>query len=299
MQEGYYQPTRPLSYFLHVLIIVQANCFILQLPNCGRYNGNFTETHINKYFTSNVTKTVTNVSMRKCSLHCTLHIGCLFFNHKLDQSVCQLLSSHKGILIQKPGWQFVSTSYKNVHLRGPVCRYLGEDICTHHDDKGSHCIDTCAAPGFQCQKDDNIALMKPVRASSESTMSGVLRTADSAVDGKGSFWASKDGPDPWLLIDLLHRRFVAYFLWSHIGDWGKVAYYYMMKPLLIRIGDSDESDLNGNHICADNLDLSGKQKNVVYCVDGPMWGRYVVLQKRPTPGNKRFFVGELHVFVLA
>ena len=69
-----------------------------------------------------------------------------------------------------------------------------------------------------------------------------------------------------------------------------------MKSLAVRIGDKDESDLGGNEVCAENLDHSAQRNNLIYCANGPMRGRYVVLQK--TGNNLRFFVNELKIFAL-
>ena len=193
--------------FLLLLLLDRSECFVLQLPECGRYNGNFTERQDNKYFTTTIGDTIRNVTRRECGLHCTLFLGCRFFNHKMDNTECELLTSLKGELTPRPGWQFVSTSYKNVHLRGPMCRYLGDQVCSA---PARHCADICAAPGFECKTDVDIALKKSVKAS--STYPGQGYTPGSAVDGSPDRkWAPNDGPDPWLLIDLADRYYVGTF----------------------------------------------------------------------------------------
>ena len=72
-----------------------------------------------------------------------------------------------------------------------------------------------------------------------------------------------------------------------------------MRMLHIRVGDNDESDVDGNAMCVEGLDMTETRNNIVYCSQGPMWGRYVVLQKGPTMRKERFFVSEIRVFALA
>ena len=56
-------------------------------------------------------RTVNNVTRKECSVYCTLHLGCKFFNHKVDGSVCELITDYNGHIVSKVGWQFVRTSY--------------------------------------------------------------------------------------------------------------------------------------------------------------------------------------------
>ena len=86
----------PLIPFLVILLLDQSNCFVLQLPECGRYNGNFSVRHDDKAFTTTIGETIRNVTRRECGLHCTLQLGCYFFNHKMDNTQCELLTSLKG-----------------------------------------------------------------------------------------------------------------------------------------------------------------------------------------------------------
>ena len=49
----------------------------------------------------------------------------------MDGELCELLTSFGGAMVDKPGWQFVATSYKNVHLRGESFYTVG--TISHHD----------------------------------------------------------------------------------------------------------------------------------------------------------------------
>ena len=68
--------------------------------------------------------TVPNVSRRQCTLFCTLRDTCVFFNHKVDGTMCELLMSHIGTLEDNREWGVVSTNYSEWRFRGPMCRFL-------------------------------------------------------------------------------------------------------------------------------------------------------------------------------
>ena len=55
--------------------------------------------------------------------------------------------------------------------------------------------------------------------------------------------------------------------------------------------------LGDNPVCVDNLDQSALSM-LVYCTNGPMWGRYVVLEKGPVDDGKRWFLAEFKIFTL-
>ena len=120
----------PLLILLHLLLLLfmlldQSDCFVTQLPACGRYHGNFSVRHDNKYFNGKVGHVVKNVTRRECGLHCTLHLGCLFFNHKKDGTVCELMTSYKGNMTSDVSWQVVATNLVKANLRGEDEIHLG------------------------------------------------------------------------------------------------------------------------------------------------------------------------------
>ena len=120
------------------------------------------------------------------------------------------------------------------------------------------------------------------------------------MDGKStSYWKPTSGNDQWLLIDLGERRYLAYFWWQSLTPGNKDEHWWKMKPMRIRIGDHDENNVNGNDVCVENVDHSQMTWVRYACTKGPMWGRYVVLQKGTTKENKEFFVREFLVYALA
>ena len=174
-------------------------------------------------------------------------------------------------------------------------RYLGSGVCPA---KGAYCIDTCSAPGYQCAMGVNVAKNVRMVASTIYTSSYGPRKVDYATDDdKDTFWAPKDGPNPWLLIDLGERRLVAYLLWEQLKPKHKKFWDYM-KPMGVRIGDHDESNVNENPVCVEGVDHSNHIRLVYYCTHGPMYGRYVVLFKGDTPKKERFYVSIIQIFVL-
>ena len=72
-------------------------------------------------------------------MHCTMNINCLFFNHKKDNTKCELMNSHNGKLEVNPKWQFISTDYSDRNYRGPICS-LKRPRC---DFDTEYCTDSC------------------------------------------------------------------------------------------------------------------------------------------------------------
>ena len=65
-----------------------------------------------------VGRTVKNVTRKECTVYCTLHLGCKFFNHKMDGSECELITDYSGKIVSKVGWQLVQTSYADPMRQG-------------------------------------------------------------------------------------------------------------------------------------------------------------------------------------
>ena len=151
-----------LAYILYLAFTFKGiSTFITRLPAC-KYSANYTVRRQGKYFQGNVSATIRNVSRRQCTLYCMLRNGCVFFNHKVDGTTCELLTSHIGTLEDNPEWSVISTNYTEWKFRGPMCKFL-RPLCSADTE---YCIDTCEAPGYQCKQLENIARGKVTNASS-------------------------------------------------------------------------------------------------------------------------------------
>ena len=242
----------------------QISCFITKLPAC-KYSANYTQRHQDKYYTANVNITIQNVTRRKCTLYCTLNNACIFFNHKVDDSVCELLSSHIGTLEDKPGWTFVSTDYSEWKFRGPVCRYL-RPVCTPAI---TYCIDTCEAPGYNCEAFVIIAFNKVTTSS--TIFEKDFKPAD-AVDGNPATpFVTKSEIEPWFMVDLATEYKVLFITILNRVD----CCDDRLKYLTIRIGNHNEKDKESNEICVDKQDQNNIAEKQYFCEKGPMAGRYV------------------------
>ena len=86
-------------------------------------HGNFSEFSNDRIFTGTVSKTIESATRKDCALACVVYPTCLFANHKLDDTKCELLDSNEGIIQAKTGWEFISTSYmdtQNVGIKNLV-----------------------------------------------------------------------------------------------------------------------------------------------------------------------------------
>lgn len=55
-------------------------------------------------------KTIYNLNKTSCSLHCTLHPICYFFNFERESGTCELLEYFAEPLLEvKSGWDFIRT----------------------------------------------------------------------------------------------------------------------------------------------------------------------------------------------
>ena len=266
------------KYFFYVFIFnKQISCFITKLPGC-KYSANYTEQHQDKYFNANVNITIPNVTKRKCSLYCTLNNACIFYNHKADDSVCELLSSHIGTLEDKPGWTFVSTDYTEWKFRGPMCRFL-RPVCTP---SSKYCIDTCEAPGYKCATLVNIALNGATKSSSQYRSE--VGSAN-AVDGYlGTLFATKKESKSWFMVDLATEYKVLFITIINRVDCCKDR----LKFLTIRIGNHNENDKESNEICVDKQDQNDIDEKDYFCEKGPIVGRYVHVMRKD--GNLRMLM---------
>ena len=245
--------------------------FITKLPAC-KYSANYTQRHQDKYYRANVNITIQNVTRRKCTLYCTVNNACIFFNHKVDGSVCELLSSHIGTLEDKPGWTFVSTDYTEWKFRGPMCRYL-RPVCTPTI---TYCIDTCEAPGYKCETFVDIALNK---FTNSSTVSLDGRLSANAVDGNpSSTFATKRETGTWFMVDLATEYKVLSITIQSRVDCCKS----YLKYITLRIGSHNEKDKESNEICVDKQDQNNIAEKQYFCEKGPMVGKYVFVIKSGT-----------------
>ena len=264
----------------------QISGFITKLPAC-KYSANYTQRHQDKYYRANVNIVIQNVTRSECTLYCTVNNACIFFNHKVDGSVCELLSSHIGTLEDKPGWTFVSTDYTEWKFRGPMCRYL-RPVCTPAI---TYCIDTCDAPGYKCEAFVNIALNKVTKA---STIYDTHHKSANAVDGNratpfGTIYETK----PWFMVDLAKEYKVISITIQNRVKCCKDR----LKYITIRIGNHNEKDKESNEICLDKQNQNNIDVKQYFCEKGLMVGRYVFVSRTGSDGRSMTF-GDILIYSL-
>ena len=267
---------------LLTFILKEISSFITRLPAC-KYSANYTIKRKGKYFNGNVSLTIPNVAAHKCTLYCTLKDSCLFFNHKVDGTLCELLSSHIGILEDNKKWDVVSTDYSEWKFRGPMCKFL-RPAC---DFEVEYCIDTCESPGYKCNKFVNIAEGKVTRASS-LYHSDAARSSAKIVDGDFStYWKSEKHSTPWIEVDLSAPNKILFVTVVNLPNNNQ------LNQLSIRI--SNKNNVYAAPSCVYGQKQNGIEKKNYFCNGGPMIGRYVFALRNT---NGYMNVAELMVYSL-
>lgn len=119
--------------------------YITRLPKC-KYSANFTQIHQGKYFEGPIGRTITGHENRDdCSTYCLSFKTCLFYNYKVDESACKLLTSHMGTLVEKVGWRYVTTDYTKYLHQSPFCEFLEVSCGEDGDIETSVCQDSCVS----------------------------------------------------------------------------------------------------------------------------------------------------------
>ena len=61
------------------------------------------------YYTGTISLTLYNLTQSDCAVSCVTHTPCVRFNHKMDDTKCELLTSAVGTEGALSGWGLVST----------------------------------------------------------------------------------------------------------------------------------------------------------------------------------------------
>ena len=267
-------------FLLLVCCIATTRAFITRLPDCDRYFANFTERKTGRYFENGtVSKRLTDISRLNCSLSCLFDDHCIFINHRIDNSSCELITSHtEGEMVDSHLWQFVSTDYLLApRLRGPTCRFVSP-LCNYDE----ICVDTCEAPGYKCVR-WNVALGAETASSGQATKT---RAPKFAVDGN---------IDTWYTSSLTQNRWIRVIL-------GEI--YMVEKVILYNVPNSKHRKHMRNinvrvirQFCEKNINMANQMEKRVSCRP-PRRGRLVIVEKITNDASESLVVAEIVVMVL-
>lgn len=206
-----------------------------------------------------------------CSLYCTVPHHCLSIEDDTNAPGVNnwiILNMPTLKSIQKPSLKLF-LDYTGIHLRGPMCRYAQPD-CDFTDE---YCIDTCKPPGYTCKTYKNIALGKPVRASSQHRL--FKNPARNIVDGNpATFFLSNRGTLEWIRVDLLDVYNIPFVTLTNRKCF-RSFHCRQLKGLSIRIGNFGIRKRYSNQLCVDDIYQKRVVKKNYYCRNGPIKGRYV------------------------
>lgn len=264
--------------FIFPIMFTTVTAFITRLPSC-RYHARYTVRHGYSYFSAHVNHTVRDVTIKQCSLYCTMYPGCLLFNHKTDNSKCELINSFNGSLEGTPFWQIISTNYSDWRYRGPNCVLIKPD-CNY---KTHYCMDQCREPGYKCVRLVDLARNKSVSASSRSSEVGKL------VDGnqKTEFSTEKE-QHPWVTVDL-NGTYRTTFITVTAS---------LLNPLNFWIRVGDNVDMWENDICVGPVIQDQGTAHDYVCRDKITTGRYVSVSPSRSDDIGFLTLAEINVYGL-
>ena len=83
--------------------------FLTHLLKC-KFSANCSQIQEHKYFQGNVGTEIPILTRDQCSVKCLLKHTCVFYNHRIDNVACQLLTSSLVNMVYQNEWRFVSTN---------------------------------------------------------------------------------------------------------------------------------------------------------------------------------------------
>lgn len=241
-------------YLIILTSVLPCAAYITRLP-CKRH-ANFTIMKPDIRHTGTVLETHADVIARDCALLCLSRDSCVYFNHKSDNTSCELLASNSGTEQGVSGWKFYSTNY-GTQNRGPVCRSLSP---CHYK---SACIDICEDPGYQCLADQFQGMYgTPYLYPGENAP----YVAFHLTDFKSSTFAMTSAdPNSFISLDLGAEMLIRFVTVS----------VYAGEHLQLNVGNTNHN--TGNSFCS-LVPYFANVKMVVECADY-LSGRYVVLHQ--------------------
>lgn len=226
-------------------------------------------------YTGTVQETHADVIARDCALLCLSRDACSYFNHKIDNTSCELLAINSGTEQNVSGWKFYSTNYGTPN-RGPVCRSLAPCPFT------SACVDICESPGYQCNDNQFQGMYGTPHLYPGATSSSYR--ASKLTDGDpGSYARTTSTVDAFISLDLGMEklvRFVTVILHSSTYQ---------------EISIGNRNSRTGNWFCS-TLPPCAKVEILVECRDH-LSGRYVVLYHTYDSQHVRAFDMKVYVDV--
>ena len=103
-------PNNLISCFRFIICVVALTSVSSEIIRLEcRKHANFSIIKPNFYYTGTISLTLFNLTKEDCALSCVAHTVCSRFNHKMDNTKCELMTSAVGTEGQSPAWQIVST----------------------------------------------------------------------------------------------------------------------------------------------------------------------------------------------
>ncbi|XP_057291600.1 uncharacterized protein LOC130614197 [Hydractinia symbiolongicarpus] len=260
--------------YITLLWITPCVAYITRLP-CKRH-ANFTVMKPDIRYAGAVFETHADVIARDCALLCLSRDACAYFNHKMDNTSCELLTINSGTEQSASGWKFYSTSYGTPN-RGPVCRSLAP---CHFS---SACEDICESPGYKCISGQFQGMIGTVSVAPAPLSSS--HDAGTLTDGNsGTFPHTVSRVDAFISLDIGMEKLVRFVT---------IKIYSSGANQQISIGNTNAN--TGNTMCS-LLPPYGEVEILVECSD-LLSGRYVVIHNTPGAGAQYVHVRSMHAHV--
>lgn len=250
------------SHFItYIVIIYVMPCFAYVTRLTCKRHANFTIMKPDIRYAGTVQETHADVIARDCALLCLSRDACAYFNHKMDNTSCELLAINSGTEQSAYGWKFYSTNYGTAN-RGPVCRSLAPCPYT------SACVDICESPGYECiaHQFQGMYGTGHISPGSVSDSYDISKLTDGDLT---TFAATLSRVDAFMSLDLGREQLVRFVT---------VMIYSSSNNYEISIGNANSK--TGNTLCS----LLPPYANVQILVEcaNHLSGRYVVLYHTTT-----------------
>lgn len=84
-------------------------CYIVRLPDCNKFEANFSIIHRDTFYNSLLLNTLYNITRRECVLSCvTTSFNCTYVNYNHLNETCQLQRRESVTNVtQKVGWMYL------------------------------------------------------------------------------------------------------------------------------------------------------------------------------------------------
>lgn len=270
----------------HVVVLILfliriSTVFSYILRSSCRYTADFSDIHDDTYFASANFTSLPNLNRRNCGFRCIADKSCLLYNHKKDNTTCELLYTFDGKLSRRTEWQHVSTDYSDTSYRGPMCKFVKPTVQPDSDNKLQICVDVCHAPGFEIVHWPNVV------EKAEKSGKDLSVLTDGSIDG--DYWETNKHTSQtfYLQLNRVSRVTSVYVVAAKLDKFKLDKLDLQVKVCGNRAQCEDSGYCVQNQVQAD-------KRGVYTCQNGPLLGDRVFFTRHGQRKTLRLFEVEVY-----